>query len=194
MPDTKLVITGNPGVGKHTCAKYVVQTIGSGSIVDINKLAVSHNAILDNDSKHSLEVNTKKLAKLLASRLEESRNLIIIVGHLAPYVLEPTAIDIVTVLRRSPYELIRTFKERNYPFHKIRENVASEIIGVSLYDSIQNFGKEKIAELDTTAKRPQDIAMQIVLLLKRKSTKKIGIVDWLSLVHKKGDLRKLLEY
>jgi adenylate kinase len=194
MPDTKLVITGNPGVGKHTCAKYVVQTIGSGSIVDINKLAVSHNAILDNDSKHSLEVNTKKLAKLLASRLEESRNLIIIVGHLAPYVLEPTAIDIVTVLRRSPYELIRTFEERNYPFHKIRENVASEIIGVSLYDSIQNFGKEKIAELDTTAKRPQDIAMQIVLLLKRKSTKKIGIVDWLSLVHKKGDLRKLLEY
>ena len=194
MTDTKLVITGNPGVGKHTCAKHVVQAIGSGSILDINKLAVSHNAILDNDSKYSLEVNTKKLAKLLSSRLEESRNLIIIVGHLAPYVLEPTAIDIVTVLRRSPYELIRTFEERNYPFHKIRENVASEIIGVSLYDSIQNFGKEKIAELDTTAKRPQDIAMQIVLLLKRKSTKKIGTVDWLSLVHKKGDLRKLLEY
>ena len=194
MTDTKLVITGNPGVGKHTCAKYVVQTIGSGSIVDINKLAVSHNAILDNDSKHSLEVNTKKLAKLLASRLEESRNLIIIVGHLAPYVLEPTAIDIVTVLRRSPYELIRTFEERNYPFHKIRENVASEIIGVTLYDCIQNFGKEKIVELDTTARRPQDIAMQIVLLLKRKSTKKVDTVDWLSLVNKKGDLRKLLEY
>jgi len=191
---TKLVITGNPGVGKHTCAKYVVQKIGSGSIVDINKLAISHNAILDKDSKHGLEVNTKKLAKLLSSRLKESRNLIVIVGHLAPYVLDPTDIDIVTVLRRSPYELIRTFEERNYSSCKIRENVASEIIGVSLYDSIQNFGKEKIAEVDTTARRPQAIAMQIVLLLKRKSTKKIGTVDWLSLVHEKGDLRKLLEY
>jgi broad-specificity NMP kinase len=116
------------------------------------------------------------------------------VGHLAPYVLDPTAIDIVTVLRRSPYELIRTFEERNYPIHKIRENVASEIIGVTLYDCIQNFGKEKIAELDTTARRPQDIAMQIVLLLKRKSTKKVDTVDWLSLVNKKGDLHKLLEY
>jgi adenylate kinase len=194
MTDTKLVITGNPGVGKHTCAKCVVQEIGSGSIVDINKLAVSHDAILDKDSKHGLEVNTRKLGKLLASRLKESGNLIIIVGHLAPYVLDPTAIDIVTVLRRSPYELIRTFEERNYPFHKIRENVASEIIGVTLYDCIQNFGKEKIVELDTTARRPQDIAMQIVLLLKRKSTKKVDTVDWLSLVNKKGDLRKLLEY
>lgn len=194
MTYTKLVITGNPGVGKHTCAKYVLEKIGSGNIVDINKLAVSHNAILDKDSQDGLVVNTKKLAKLLASRLNESRSLTIIVGHLAPYVLDPTAIDIVTVLRRSPYELIRTFEERSYSLHKIRENVASEIIGVSLYDSIQNFGEEKIAELDTTAKRPEDIAMQIVLLLRRKSTKKIGIVDWLSLVHKKGDLRKLLEY
>jgi adenylate kinase len=194
MPYTKLVITGNPGVGKHTCARYVVQKIGSGNIVDINKLATSHNAILDKDNKDGFEVNTKKLAKLLASQLKESRNLIIVVGHLAPYVLDRTDIDIVTVLRRSPYELIRTFEERNYPFHKIRENVASEIIGVSLYDSIQNFGKEKIAELDTTAKRPEDIAIQIVLLLKRKSTKKIGTVDWLSLVYKKGDLRRLLEY
>jgi adenylate kinase len=193
MPYTKLVITGNPGVGKHTCARYVVQKIGSGNIVDINKLATSHNAILDKDNKDGFEVNTKKLAKLLASQLKESRNLII-VGHLAPYVLDRTDIDLVTVLRRSPYELIRTFEERNYPFHKIRENVASEIIGVSLYDSIQNFGKEKIAELDTTAKRPEDIAMQIVHLLKRKSNKKIGTVDWLSLVYNKGDLRRLLEY
>jgi adenylate kinase len=194
MPYTKLVITGNPGVGKHTCARYVVQKIGSGNIVDINKLATSHNAILDKDNKDGFEVNTKKLAKLLASQLKESRNLIIVVGHLAPYVLDRTDIDLVTVLRRSPYELIRTFEERNYPFHKIRENVASEIIGVSLYDSIQNFGKEKIAELDTTAKRPEDIAMQIVHLLKRKSNKKIGTVDWLSLVYNKGDLRRLLEY
>jgi adenylate kinase len=194
MTYTKLVITGNPGVGKHTCAKYVVEKMGSGNIIDINKLAISHNAILDKDRQRGLEINTRKLAKLLASRLKESRSLIIIVGHLAPYVLDPTAIDIVTVLRRSPYELIRTLEERSYPLHKIRENVASEIIGVSLYDSIQNFGEEKIAELDTTAKRPEDIAMQVVRLLKRKRPKKIGTVDWLSLVHKKGDLPKLLEY
>jgi adenylate kinase len=194
MENTKLVITGNPGVGKHTSAKCVIQKIGSGSIIDINKLAISHNAILNKHSKYGLEVDTKKLAKLLTAQLKVSTDLTIIVGHLAPYVLDPADIDFVTVLRRSPYELIRAFEQRNYSIHKIRENVASEIIGVCLYDSLQTFGKEKIAELDTTLKRPEDIAMQIILAVNQKITKKIGAVDWLSLVYQKGDLQKFLEY
>jgi adenylate kinase len=192
---TKLVITGNPGVGKHTSAKFIIQRIRSGRILDINKLAISQNAVLNkHNNKYGIEVDIKKLAKLLATQLSESKNLIIIVGHLAPYVLEPTGIDLVIVLRRSPYELIRVFEQRKYSLHKIRENVASEILGVSLYDSLQTFGKEKIAELDTTVKGPRDIANQILLLLHQKRTRKIGIVDWLSLVHKKGDLQKFLEY
>jgi adenylate kinase len=191
---TKLVITGNPGVGKHTSAKFIIQRIRSGRILDINKLAISQNAVLNkHNNKYGIEVDIKKLAKLLATQLSESKNLII-VGHLAPYVLEPTGIDLVIVLRRSPYELIRVFEQRKYSLHKIRENVASEILGVSLYDSLQTFGKEKIAELDTTVKGPRDIANQILLLLHQKRTRKIGIVDWLSLVHKKGDLQKFLEY
>jgi adenylate kinase len=194
MENTKLVITGNPGVGKHTSAKSIIQKLGSGSIIDINKLAISHNAILNKHSKYGLEVNTRKLSKLLATQLKRSRDLTIIVGHLAPYVLEPTDIDFVVVLRRSPYELIRTFEQRNYSIHKIRENVASEIIGVSLYDSLQTFGKEKVAELDTTLKRPEQIATQIILALNQKVIKKIGTVDWLSLVCQRGDLQKFLEY
>jgi adenylate kinase len=191
---TRLVITGNPGVGKHISAKFIIRRIGSGSILDINKLAISQNAVLNKHSKYGIEVDTKKLAKLLAAKLTESKDLVIIVGHLAPYVLEPTGVDLVIVLRRSPYELIRVFEERKYSLHKIRENVASEILGVSLFDSLQTFGKEKIAELDTTVKAPIDIASQILLLLHQKRARKIGIVDWLSLVHKKGDLQKLLEY
>jgi adenylate kinase len=173
---TRLVITGNPGVGKHTSAKFIIRRIGSGSILDINKLAISQNAFLNKHSKYGIEVDTKKLAKLLATKLTESKDLVIIVGHLAPY------------------ELIRVFEERKYSLHKIRENVASEILGVSLFDSLQTFGKEKIAEVDTTVKAPIDIASQILLLLHQKRARKIGIVDWLSLVHKKGDLQKLLEY
>ncbi len=191
---TKLVITGNPGVGKHTSAKSVIEKIGSGSIIDINKLAISHDAILNKHSKYGLEVDTKKLAKLLALQLRGSRDLTIIVGHLAPYVLKRSDIDLVTVLRRSPYDLIRIFKQRKYSVDKIRENVASEIIGVSLYDSLRSFGKEKVAEVDTTSKKPEDVAMQIILALDQKIANEIGIVDWLSMVHEKGDLQKFLEY
>jgi adenylate kinase len=191
---TKLIITGNPGVGKHTSAKYVIQRLGSGSILDINKFAISHNAVLNKHPKYGVEVDTKKLAKLLGIDLSEPKKFTIIVGHLAPYVLEPAGIDLVVVLRRSPYELRRTFEQRRYSLHKTRENVASEILGVSLYDSLQTFGKGKIAELDTTLKGPEDIASQIILLMHHKLPRKIGVVDWLSLVQKKGDLQKFLEY
>ena len=194
MEKTRLVITGNPGVGKHTIAKSIIEKIGSGNIIDINKLAISHDAILNKHSKYGLEVDTKQLAKLLVLQLRGSRDLTIIVGHLAPYVLKRSDIDLVTVLRRSPYDLIRIFKQRKYSVDKIRENVASEIIGVSLYDSLQTFGKEKVAEVDTTLKKPREIAMQITLALDQKIANEIGVVDWLSLVHEKGDLQKFLEY
>jgi adenylate kinase len=191
---TKLVITGNPGVGKHTSAKSVIKKIGCGNIIDINGFAISHDAILNRHSNYGLEVDTKKLAKLLALELRRPRDLTIIVGHLAPYVLRRSDIDLVTVLRRSPYDLIKTFKQRRYSVDKIRENVASEIIGVSFYDSLRTFGKEKVAEVDTTFKKPGDVATQIILALDQKIGKEIGIVDWLSMVHEKGDLQKFFEY
>ena len=191
---TKLVITGNPGVGKHTSAKSVIEKIGFGTIIDINRFAISHDAILNKHSKYGLEVNTTKLTKLLALELRGSRDLTIIVGHLAPYLLKRSDIDLVTVLRRSPYHLIKTFKQRRYSIDKIRENVASEIIGVCFYDSLRTFGKEKVAEVDTTLKKPGDVATQIILALDQKIAKEIGVVDWLSLVHEKGDLQKFLEY
>ena len=190
----KIVITGNPGVGKHTSAKFVIQRIGSGRIIDINKLAMSKNAYLNKSANDGTEINTKKVAKLLADQLRDSNNHIVIVGHLAPYVLEPTGIDLVVVLRRSPYKLMRTFRRRKYSFHKMMENVASEILGITLYDSLQTFRKEKIAEVDTTAKTPAEVANEILLLLQQKKNRKIGTVDWLSLVRKKGDIEKFLEY
>ena len=191
---TKLVITGNPGVGKHTSAKSVIEKIGFGTIIDINRFAISHDAILNKHSEYGIEIDTKKLAKLLAVELRGSRDLTIIVGHLAPYLLKRSDIDLVTVLRRSPYHLIKTFKQRRYSIDKIRENVASEIIGVSFYDSLRTFGKEKVSEVDTTLKKPGDVATQIILALDQKIAKEIGVVDWLSLVYEKGDLQKFLEY
>ncbi|MGB6627703.1 MAG: hypothetical protein WBE61_06200 [Nitrososphaeraceae archaeon] len=117
-----------------------------------------------------------------------------IIGHLAPYVLKRSRIDFVVVLRRSPYELMKTLEQRKYSLEKIRENVASEILGVSLYDALKTFGKDKIVELDTTGKTPEYIAGKIMLVIQRGGSGKIGIVDWLSLVYKKGDLSNFLEY
>jgi adenylate kinase family enzyme len=40
----RFVITGNPGVGKHTTAKIIAEKTHA-EIIDINKVAIDNNAI-----------------------------------------------------------------------------------------------------------------------------------------------------
>ena len=75
------------------------------------------------------------------------------------------------VLRRSPYELEKTLEKRGYTAGKIKENLASEILGVSLYDSVKAFGKRKVVEFDITDKTPQQTADEIMRALRKKSAR-----------------------
>ena len=185
----RLVITGNPGVGKHTTA-FELKKILDLVLIDINDLAVQHHAFLQTPN---LEIDSRRIAAIIESKLGESQRTVI-VGHLAPYVLKKEWIDLTIVLRRSPYAILSTLESRNYSVEKIRENVASEILGVILYDSVQCFGKEKIAELDTTQTTSTEICEKIISLIKGNTGRKIGVVDWLSLVNERGDVGRFLEY
>jgi adenylate kinase len=189
----RFVITGNPGVGKHTSAKIIAEKINA-EIIDINDVAIDNNAT-GKKTDLGLDVDVKRLVRLLEKLLKAESDLVI-VGHLAPYVLKPVGISLVAVLRRSPYELEKTLKKRGYSVDKVRENVASEILGTSLYDSLKTFGKHKVAEFDTTGKTPNATAGEILAALQKKSNSKsklIGI-DWLNLVSEKGDMRTFFKY
>ena len=197
MKKLRLVITGNPGVGKHTSAKIIAEKIDA-EIIDINNVAIDNNAIGKNTDL-GFEVDVKRLVRLLEKLLKIKGNLVI-VGHLAPYVLKPSGISLVAVLRRSPYELEKTLKKRGYSIDKVRENVASEILGTSLYDSLKTFGKRKVAEFDTTGKTPDETADEILAALQkntksrsRSRTKLLGI-DWLILVSENGDMQRFFKY
>jgi adenylate kinase len=189
----RLAITGNPGVGKHTTTRFLCEKLEGLKIIDINKIIIDNNAFLLNDDEYGKEVDIKKTLKLMRYELKNGGDLVII-GHLVPYVLKPDGIDLVVVMRRSPYEIIKTFEDREYSPEKIRENIASEILGISFYDALKTFGKNKVIEFDATGKTPQQSAEEIVSLLQNKLNHKIGMVDWLSLVYEKGDVQKFLEY
>jgi adenylate kinase len=189
----RFVITGNPGVGKHTTAKIIAEKINA-DIIDINDVAIDNNAT-GKKTDLGLDVDVKRLVRLLEKQLKAERDLVI-VGHLAPYVLKPVGISLVAVLRRSPYELEKTLKKRGYSVDKAIENVASEILGTSLYDSLKTFDKRKVAEFDTTGKTPKETVDEILAALQKKpksKSKLIGI-DWLNLVSEKGDMRRFFKY
>lgn len=183
------MITGNPGVGKHTIAKVLAKKLDM-KLIDINTVAIEKSAIIKKD-KIGYVVDLRKLSSVL--RREISKDCLV-VGHLAPYVLKKDNIGMAVVLRRSPYELERVYEKRGYNIQKKSDNISSEIIGVCLYDAIKRFGRDKVAEVDSTERKAEKVASEIISIIKGRSARASSKVDWLSVIVKNGDLHKFFEY
>ena len=182
-----LIITGNPGVGKHTIAELLQKQNTSYQILDISKFAIDKN--LGEEVEDGIEIDTTKLKNEIQQRVTNNS---LIVGHLAPYVFDESIIDLVIILRKNPYDLLEIYKQREYQEEKIRENAGSEIIGVIANDAVKSFGKEKSFEIDVTGKIPKEIVKEINLII--NSRKGGNTVDWLTLVEDKKDMSKFFDY
>ena len=177
-----LVITGNPGVGKHTIAEKLSEKTNM-QITDLNQIAIQNKIFKKRDS--ALDVDVTKLTKIVKKTIQKNG---IVVGHLAPYVLDKKQVSHVIILRKNPYKLLLVYKKRKYSQKKTIENIGSEILGITEYDSITRFGMKKTTQINTTNLTPNQIVNKIMLILKNKF--KGDKVDWLDIVASKGDLAK----
>ena len=182
-----LVITGNPGVGKHTITEYIQKKNPEYQVLDINKFAIDEKLV--QKEQESFEVDVGLLKTRITDKISNNS---LIVGHLAPYVLNKSDIDLVIVLRKNPYDLIDIYASRNYSEQKSKENTGSEILGIIVNDSISAFGKEKIFQVDTTSKTPEQIIDRIHEIIEGKNNG--DLIDWLSLVKEKNDFNKFFDY
>ena len=180
-----IVITGNPGVGKHTITKKISEILNF-PIIDINVIAKDSGLFEKNENTN--DVDTKKLAKILGER---KLNDTIVVGHLAPYVLEKNQVKIIIILRRNPYDLESVYKERNYSEIKIKENTGSEILGIITHDTIKKF-EEKAFQIDVSEKNIQEVVEKVLEIISRKEGNEE--VDWLNIVTKNNDLEKFFTH
>ena len=180
-----IIITGTPGVGKHTIAKEISKRIGL-PINDINSIA--RDAGLFEKNEDTNDVDISKLNKIIKEKISSPS---LIVGHLAPYVLSPIQIKKAIVLRRNPYDLITVYKKREYTEEKTRENTGSEILGIIAHDAIDQFGA-KVFQVDVTGKSILEVAEKVLSIINGKSAS--DEVDWLELVSKQNDLKKFFAY
>lgn len=182
-----LVITGNPGVGKHTVAKLLAEKLDL-ELIDINKVAIQ-KGIIEKRNVTS-DVDVKKLKKILGKLVTKNS---IVVGHLAPYVVSRKQVKLAIVLRRNPYKLASVYQKRKYTHQKSIENLGSEILGVIYHDSVTEFGSDKTLQLDTTGKSVSAIVKKISHLFV-KNTCSGDKVDWLGLIYEKNDLKRFFPY
>jgi len=176
-----IIITGNPGVGKHTVCKEILKHLRY-SVLDINSVAKESGLLEANGDTNDVDV--EKLADIIGQKISDSS---LVVGHLAPYVVCPEKADKVIVLRRDPYDLLKVYGNRGYTEQKARENAASEILGVISHDAIARFGN-KVFEVNVTGKNIVEVSDVVTDIIKGDGHSEQ--VDWLDMVARKNDLKK----
>ncbi len=181
-----LIITGSPGVGKHTIANEVLLKDGY-ELLDINQIAKERNFIEHNQGLE--EVDVDKFKKYFDGIVTEKS---LVVGHLAPYVLNDKNVKSAIVLRKNPYKLLDIYEKRGYSEEKRRENLGSEILGIITNDAITNFGQDKTFQIDASESTPKEIASQIDNIINRNDDG--DNIDWLPLIQEKNDFKTFFEY
>ncbi|MHB8601097.1 MAG: adenylate kinase family protein [Nitrosotalea sp.] len=181
------VITGNPGTGKHTIAKLISEKLDL-EVIDISKVAIDQGLVKRNNG--ILDVDVSKLKKIIDKKTSDDS---ILVGHLAPYVISSKNVEVSVVLRKSPYKLQSIYKKRKYVRKKSLENLGSEILGITYYDAVHQFGQKKTFQIDTSDKSISATAKKVESVFKGTKTNEDKI-DWLQLVLKKGDMQKFFSY
>jgi adenylate kinase len=178
----KIVLSGTPGVGKHTISTELSRMLEYLPILDINKIILSENLFVSYTTKNEIDVNkTFNLLKSLLFTKEYANS--IIVGHLAPYVIDPLLIDFAVILRRNPFELKKVYERRSYSEKKINDNLVSEILGIISYDFMEKFNRKDISELEVNENvLPSFYAKKIIDMYNNKNLREFGRIDWLPLI------------
>ncbi len=167
--------------------------------MDINKIILSENLFISSSSSSSSseiepEIDVAKVSNFLKLMLSTKEYVdAIIVGHLAPYILDPLLLDFIVVLRRNPIELKRVYEKRVYSEKKISDNLISEILGIISYDFLEKFNKKILTELEIVENvLPSIHAQKIIDMYNNKNSREFGMIDWLSVIQTNPQMHKFL--
>lgn len=140
-----IAITGSPGVGKSTLAKFLVKKLKLERL-DLHHY-YRHISVSYNRSKQSYDVDYRKFEKLVKEKLGASKKGLVIDSHIS-HLLPPKLVDLCIVLICSDLKkLEKRLKARKYSKKKIRENLDAEIFQVCLLEAKEK--EHKIVVFDT---------------------------------------------
>jgi len=176
------VITGSPGVGKHTVARKVADQCGL-EILDLNRVAAGSAAA--EEAGGTLDVDAGKLKGILRGGISKDT---LVVGHLAPYVIGRRQAELAVVLRKSPYRLDSIYRRRGYSESKRTENQGGEILGIIAHDAAARFGREKTVQIDTSNRSARETARIVGGAIAGGAQS--AAVDWLEAVRARGALER----
>lgn len=172
-----IIITGTPGVGKSTITEYIDEKYDNITSISINSLLENYDLNIGIDEKRGYKiVDTKSMVPIVDEIKHNTDKILIFEGHLAqdyPYA------DMTIILRCNPEILQQRLKKRRWTESKVHENVSAEILGICTQESYDTYG-DNIQEIDTTDMNIDEVAQEIVKIIKGEKSYPYGEVDFLS--------------
>ena len=154
-------ITGTPGTGKTAVAKALAKKLG-WKLINLNDLAKEKKLYLGYDrSRRSRIVNIKGLTQEVRKIAKKEGDLI-----LDSHYSHDMPCNLIVILRANPRELRERMARKGWPKKKIEENIEAEIMEIVKSEALE--AASQVLEIDTTGKKPERIAEQIVKNLNLK--------------------------
>jgi adenylate kinase len=187
-----VVLTGTPGVGKSSVARLLASRLNGGHI-NLSELVKSKGLDCGVDRKReTLIADTKNVAKKVEEIVAQSTGYVVVEGHFAVDIVKAEDAFLVLVLRRSPDELRKVLRAREFKESKVVENVAAEILDICLIDAVEAYGEEKVCEVDVSGRTEEEVSEEIFCFVEGNKECRTGIVDWLAKLEMEGRLDEFL--
>jgi adenylate kinase len=186
MDKCVILITGTPCTGKTTTAKQLTSEINA-HYINLTEYSKTHGLTLGEDiERKTTIIDEQKMRDNLSQTIKHSNKTYIVVdGHYAAAVIEPSLVTYVFVLRRNPKDLKKQMEACGFEGTKLWENLSAEILDVCLSEAI-SIHAGKVCELDVTGKTVKEVTNEVLEVLKKGKKCYAGYVDWLTVLEREG--------
>ena len=120
------------------------------------------------------------LSEAITKVADQTEGTLILDGHYSHELLDEEMVDHVFVLRKAPWKLIEILQDRLYSYEKVWENLEAEIMGVITQEANEQYPPEKLHEIDTTNKEPEETVKEILREIQGEKAAMVQPIDWIA--------------
>lgn len=177
-----IAISGTPGTGKTAVGTLLAQQLHT-EVIELGQVVKEQQFHYGKDvERGTLIANIENLQDYLSKRIQQTEELLIVIGHFADLVPKEF-LKVLVVLRCHPVTLTQRLSNRQWSSKKIVENIQAEILGECTSQSLVNHDYNRIFEIDTTDSTIEEVVACFQNILSGEGAQfTVGKISWLSIL------------